>query len=145
LIEKHILDLVELEKFSNSFIGNLKKTDVVLFKGELGSGKTTFIRFLIKKLYLFYNLIPPEIIPSPTFNIMQSYKLKDFVIHHYDFYRIKNSKEFREINFDENIKGNISFIEWPEIILPFIKKYSSVTVELSIVDKNKREFNIYYK
>ena len=67
---------------------------------------------------------PPKIIPSPSFPILQSYDLNDFTIHHYDFYRINEIKEIFEVGFEENIKGNITFIEWPEVILPIIMLFS---------------------
>ena len=93
----------------------LSKGDIIYLIGELGVGKTTFVRFLINFLQEKSNLQPTEI-PSPTFNIVNEYKLKDYKIMHYDLYRIKSESELKDIGFFENENDSILFVEWPEII-----------------------------
>ena len=93
----------------------LNKGDYVYFKGEVGVGKTTFIRYLINFLQNKNNQQITEI-PSPTFNILHEYKVKDFKILHYDLYRVKNINELENIGIFENNKNSLILIEWPEII-----------------------------
>ncbi len=93
----------------------LSKGDIIYLIGELGVGKTTFVRFLINYLQKKSNVQPTEI-PSPTFNIVNEYKLKDYKIMHYDLYRIKRESELKDIGFFENENDSIIFVEWPEII-----------------------------
>jgi len=143
LAEERIVNLLELEDFSCSFVNKISTSEIILMKGDLGSGKTTLIRFLIKNIFFSKKEKPPKIIPSPSFPILQSYDLNDFTIHHYDFYRINEIKEIFEVGFEENIKGNITFIEWPEVILPIISSYKFRTIELSILYNNKRKLIIY--
>ena len=99
------------EKFSKY----LNKGDYVYFKGDIGVGKTTFIRYLINFLQRKNNQIITEI-PSPTFNIVHEYKIKDFKILHYDLYRIRNTNELENIGILENKEKSIIFVEWPELI-----------------------------
>ena len=93
----------------------LSKGDIIYLIGEVGVGKTTFVRFLINYLQEKSNLKLTEI-PSPTFNIVNEYKLKDYKIMHYDLYRIKTESELNDIGFFENENDSILFVEWPEII-----------------------------
>ena len=93
----------------------LSKGDIIYLIGELGVGKTTFVRFLINFLQEKSNVQPTEV-PSPTFNIVNEYKLKDYKIMHYDLYRIKSESELKDIGFFENENDSILFVEWPEII-----------------------------
>lgn len=143
MVQERIFNLLEVENFSHKLSSNISKSELVLLKGDLGSGKTTIIRFLIKYIFLFNKENPPEIIPSPSYPILQSYELKSFIIHHYDFYRINKINEIIEIGFEENIKGNITFIEWPELVLPIISNYKHHTISLSILDNDKRKLNYY--
>ena len=89
--------------------------DYVYFQGEVGVGKTTFIRYLINFLQDKYSQEISEI-PSPTFNIVHEYKIKDFKILHYDLYRVKNINELDNIGIFENNENSLVFIEWPELI-----------------------------
>ena len=99
------------QKISNYLI----KGDVIFLYGEIGIGKTTFIRHLINYLQLKYNVKATEI-PSPTFNIVYEYKIGELTIQHYDLYRLKNEIELKNIGLFENQKESITLIEWPEII-----------------------------
>jgi tRNA threonylcarbamoyladenosine biosynthesis protein TsaE len=93
----------------------LKKGDVVFFYGEIGVGKTTFIRHLINCLQINNHLNQTEV-TSPTFNIVNEYDVGIFTIQHYDLYRLKNSDEAKNIGLFENQKEILTLIEWPEKI-----------------------------
>ena len=85
-----------------------KKGDVVLLEGELGAGKSVFIRGVAAGLGI------TEQIPSPTFTIVNEYCGNAVKINHFDFYRITDSYELYEIGFEDYIYSDaISFIEWP--------------------------------
>ena len=105
------------KKFAEAVAINLKLNDFILLSGNLGTGKTTFTRFLIHYLQQKYQR-PLEEIVSPTFNIVQYYDLgKDLKIAHYDFYRLKKEKEILNIGLFDTAKDFINIIEWPEIAM----------------------------
>ena len=88
-----------------------KKTSIVFLKGELGSGKTTFIQ---RYMQYHHNI---ENVTSPTFGIVNNYLNSDNNIFHYDLYRINDHNELNEFGFYENLDINtLHLIEWPEII-----------------------------
>tara|TARA_A100000164_G_scaffold338477_1_gene332766 strand:+ start:238 stop:684 length:447 start_codon:yes stop_codon:yes gene_type:complete len=143
-LENQILDISEIESLALKLTNNLKIGDIVLLKGELGSGKTTFSRFVINNLHIQKNILNPVSINSPTFPILLTYNLNSYEIHHYDFYRIKSLKEVEELDFFENFKNSISIIEWPEILinLPFKEKH--YLINLNLYSETKRRINIKY-
>ena len=84
---------------------------VIFLKGELGSGKTTFVQKYLKYKYAFTNT------SSPTFGIVNTYPINDIMIYHYDLYRITKPAELNDIGLYDNLESNaLHFIEWPEII-----------------------------
>ena len=97
------------------FSKNIKTGNIIFFKGELGVGKTTFIKYLINFLQKKNNQ-PITEIPSPTFNLVNEYNLEKLAIKHYDLYRINNEKELINLSIFEDICDQITLIEWPEII-----------------------------
>ena len=97
------------------FSKNIKTGNIIFFKGELGVGKTTFIKYLINFLQKKNNQ-PITEIPSPTFNLVNEYNLENLAIKHYDLYRINNEKELINLSIFEDISDQITLIEWPEII-----------------------------
>ncbi len=143
-LSNQILDLRELEKLSTNLCKDISVGDIYLFQGELGAGKTTFIRLLINNLFVLNNLPKPSSITSPTFPILITYELNSSQIYHYDLYRIKNLKELEELDFFENLNNNITFIEWPEMLinLPLNKKYNLINLE--IISETKRKINISF-
>jgi tRNA threonylcarbamoyladenosine biosynthesis protein TsaE len=106
---------VKTAELAKNFSKILKKGDIVFFHGEIGVGKTTFIRHLVNHLQINNNLNPTEV-TSPTFNLVNEYDVGIFVIQHYDLYRIKSSDETKNIGLLENQKEIITLIEWPEKI-----------------------------
>ena len=143
-LSNQILDLGELEKLSTNLCKEISVGDIYLFQGELGAGKTTFVRLLINNLYLLNNLPKPASIASPTFPILNTYDLNSLQIYHYDLYRIQNLKELEELDFFENLNNNITFIEWPEMLisLPLNKKH--YLINLDIISETKRKINISF-
>ena len=93
----------------------IKKGDIVLFHGEIGVGKTTFIRYLVNHLQVNNHLNPTEV-TSPTFNLVNEYDVGIFLIQHYDLYRLTSSDETKYIGLLENQKETLTLIEWPEKI-----------------------------
>ena len=99
------------KKFSRIFT----KGDVIFFHGEIGVGKTTFIRYLINNLQKYNNFNLTEV-TSPTFNLVNEYDVGSFIIQHYDLYRLTTSNETKNIGLLENQKETLTLIEWPEKI-----------------------------
>ena len=124
--------------------------DFILLSGNLGVGKTTFIKFIINSLQRINKQEISEV-PSPTFNIINEYQIKKILIKHYDLYRIKNEKELNNLGIQENLKKQITLIEWPEIAknlkiknsISLIFKYNKNYTEryLTIISKNRKIIN----
>jgi len=106
------ISLQETNKAAISFLKEFKKERIFAFYGEMGAGKTTFIKALCKSLGSKDN------ITSPTFAIINEYDTpKSGQIYHFDFYRIKNIEEAMDIGIDDYLNsGDYCFIEWPEKI-----------------------------
>ena len=112
-------------KISKKLSKIVKKGDVLFFYGEIGVGKTTFIRYLINNLQKKNGLKLTEV-PSPTFNLLNEYEIKDLLIQHYDLFRLKNINETKNIGLLENYNNVLTLVEWPEKI----KKKPKRRVEL---------------
>ena len=110
-----LVSIKETKSFSKKISSILKKGDVIFLYGEIGTGKTTFVRFLINHLEV-ENQIKKSDILSPTFNIVYDYAIGQTKIHHYDLYRLKNYKDILELGMFDNSKEHIKIIEWPELI-----------------------------
>ena len=103
-------------KLAKKFSKYLKKGDVVFLYGEMGVGKTTFVRHLINNFQNNNNSLLSEV-TSPTFNILNEYEIKNLIIQHYDLFRIKNINESKNIGLLESKTDVITLIEWPEKIV----------------------------
>jgi len=106
---------VKTAELAKKFAKILKKNETVFLHGEIGVGKTTFIRYLINHLQVNNHLDPTEV-TSPTFNLVNEYDVGIFIIQHYDLYRLTNSEETKNIGLFENQKEILTLIEWPEKI-----------------------------
>ncbi len=116
---------ISLEKntefISKKFSNYIKKGDIIFFYGEIGVGKSTFIKYLINNLQ-YKNKLNLTEIPSPTFNIVNEYKINETIINHYDLFKLKDPSEIHNIGLFENNLDIITLIEWPEIISKKPKK-----------------------
>ena len=114
-------DLVDLssenktEELAKKLSKKLKLGNIVFFYGEIGVGKTTFIKYLINAFQKENKLEPTEV-TSPTFNLLNEYQINKININHYDLYRIKSIQELKNLELFENSKNLITFVEWPQII-----------------------------
>jgi tRNA threonylcarbamoyladenosine biosynthesis protein TsaE len=106
---------VKTAQIAKKFSKILKKGNTVLFHGEIGVGKTTFIRHLINHLQANNHLKQTEV-TSPTFNLVNEYDVGVFIIQHYDLYRLTSIDETKNIGLLENQKEILTLIEWPEKI-----------------------------
>jgi tRNA threonylcarbamoyladenosine biosynthesis protein TsaE len=101
----------QLNKLAATVAADLKIGDAVLLNGELGTGKTTFTKFLIK--YLGGDF---EEVTSPTFNLIHQYKTKNFEVWHFDLYRIKTQNELYNLGIEESLTYSVSIFEWGDIV-----------------------------
>ena len=114
-------DLVDLssenktEELAKKLSKKLKPGNVVFFYGEMGVGKTTFIKYLINIIQKENKLEQTEV-TSPTFNLLNEYQINKININHYDLYRLKSAQELKNLELFENSKSLITLIEWPQII-----------------------------
>ena len=108
-------------------------TKVVRIDGPMGAGKTTLISSMCKSLGV------EEPISSPTFSLVNTYKSRDGIIYHFDFYRIQNAHEALDIGLEEYLEsGNLCFIEWAEKITPLLPlNYDHYKLE--VIDKKYRK------
>jgi len=134
---------VKTAELAKNFSKILKKGDVVFLYGEIGVGKTTFIRHMINWFQVNNHLNPTEV-TSPTFNLVNEYDVGVFIIQHYDLYRLKNSHETKNIGLFENQKEILTLIEWPEKIENKIENKIDLFFEYG-KDMNKRFLTIKSK
>ena len=114
-----------------------KKTNIFTFEGEIGVGKTTLIKKILK------NLKVEDLVKSPTFSIVNEYLTSDNkIIYHFDFFRLKNKIEVLDMGFEEYLdSSNFCFIEWPKYIQKLLP--SDVTkIKMEYLDESKRKIII---
>ena len=105
----------KLEEFAKKLSIELKKGDILFLFGEMGVGKTTFVKYLINNLQIKSKQKFTEV-TSPTFNIMNEYSVGTLLIKHYDLFRLKSHDELKDLDLFDGNDNEILLIEWPEII-----------------------------
>ena len=146
----NITEEKDTKSVAKKFSKLIKQGDFILLSGNLGVGKTTFIKYVINFLQKVNKQKISEV-TSPTFTVINEYQIKKILIKHYDLYRIKNKKELNNLGIQESIKDQITFVEWPEIIkkikiknsINLIFEYKKNYSEryLSIISENKKFLN----
>ena len=127
-------------ELAKKFSRTLQKGDIVYFYGEIGVGKTTFIRHLINNLQQLNKINLTEV-TSPTFNLVNEYDVGNFIIQHYDLYRLTDYSEIKNIGLIENKEEIVTLIEWPETIKETIDNKIDLFFEYND-DLNKRYLTI---
>ena len=128
------------EQLAYKFSKKIKPGDVVFFFGEIGVGKTTFIRYLINSFQRENKLELTEV-TSPTFNLLNEYQINDIKINHYDLFRIKTVDEIKNLGLFQEIKKTIVLIEWPQIINEIPKNLIELVFEYK-KDHQKRSVQV---
>ena len=105
----------ETEELASTFLKKIKPGCFIFLYGEIGVGKTTFIRYLINQFQKLNKLEITEV-TSPTFNLLNEYQINDFKINHYDLFRLKSTDEMKNLDLFEDNKNTITLVEWPQII-----------------------------
>ena len=116
------------EELAEKISKKLKLGHVVFFVGEMGVGKTTFIRYLINNFQKQNGLKITEV-TSPTFNLLNEYKIKQIKINHYDLFRIISLDEIHNLGLFDDITNAITLIEWPQKIKPKPKNLIELNFE----------------
>lgn len=124
--------LSEIEAVAHELLEK-SKSKTILFYGEMGAGKTTLIKALLKSLGA------EDIGSSPTFSLVNVYETPNGTVNHFDFYRIKDESEAWDIGFEEYLdSGAWNFIEWPQKIENFIEEeYQKVEILVQENDSRK--------
>ena len=137
-IKNSIIDISSEEttrELAKNFSNYLKGGEIIFLYGEMGVGKTTFVKYLINQLLEKKNLQTTEV-TSPTFNLLNEYEIDNLIIKHYDLFRLKNESEIKNLDlFDQN-KNTITLIEWPELI-----KKENVKKTIDLVFNYENELN----
>jgi tRNA threonylcarbamoyladenosine biosynthesis protein TsaE len=129
------------KELAEKFAQYLKGGEIIFLYGEMGVGKTTFVKYLINQFQKNKNLKLTEI-TSPTFNLLNEYQINDLVIKHYDLFRLKQKSEIINLELFENNKNTITLIEWPQLIN---KEQSIKSIDLTFLyedDLNNRSVKI---
>ena len=111
----YLKSLEDTQILSKNFSEIISAGDIIFLYGEIGVGKTTFVRFFINYLESKNGIKNSDVL-SPTFNIVYDYDVKNIKIQHYDLYRLKNYKDISQLGMFETSKNHIKIVEWPELI-----------------------------
>ncbi|WP_312768123.1 tRNA (adenosine(37)-N6)-threonylcarbamoyltransferase complex ATPase subunit type 1 TsaE [Epilithonimonas sp.] len=132
----NINTLPEWDNVVNQIIPNLQH-NILLLKGNLGAGKTTFSQFLLKELG------SSDEISSPTYSIVNEYDTPKGKVFHFDLYRLKSVEEAYDFGIEEYLdNGFLSIIEWPEIYLDELEGYNFHEMTITNTESGREiEFN----
>ena len=103
------------KELAKEFTKYLKGGEFIFLYGEMGVGKTTFVKYFINEYQKINNLTQTEI-TSPTFSLLNEYKVKDIRIKHYDLFRINRKEDIKNLDVFEKDNKLITLIEWPQLI-----------------------------
>ena len=133
----HITSENELSEVAEAIIEATGRRTVVVFRGEMGAGKTTLIREICAELGV------EDTVTSPTFAIVNHYKGEgERNIYHFDFYRINDIREAYDFGYEEYFfSGDLCLVEWPEKIEQILPE-NVVTVRITVDDETSRTFEI---
>jgi len=129
--------LEDTQNFSKNISKIISVGDIIFLYGEIGVGKTTFVRFFINCLESKYGIKNSDVL-SPTFNIVYDYDVGNIKILHYDLYRLKNYKDISQLSMFETSDDSIKIVEWPELIESKPKNRVDIQFQYSkLIDSRK--------
>lgn len=126
--------LSDLPKVAGQLVAFAGKEKIFIFEGEMGAGKTTFIKSLCAHLGI------KDVVSSPTYSIVNEYESANGSVYHFDFYRIKDIREAYDLGYEEYFYGGaICLIEWPERVEELLPE-NYIKIEISVLNENQRLF-----
>ena len=132
-------NISETIAFGKNFVTNLEPQSIIILKGPIGAGKTSFVQGIGQGLCI------KESITSPTFSLSNHYGSGSMYLIHMDLYRIESSLSARELFIEEEeeleIHNGLLIIEWPELVEPIIENYWEI--EINYASQDGRNLNIY--
>lgn len=137
-LKMEISNLKQTQELALAFSKVLKPSMVILLNGDLGSGKTTFVKGVVSALGC------KDLVTSPTFTLLNTYNAK-FPIYHFDMYRLSSAEEAMNVGFEEyfdkNTLDGVCFVEWPENVDGLIRDVDYV-IDIEKTGENKRVVTI---
>ena len=132
MFKAEINSLGDINHVAGKFLEAHPKDRIFAFYGQMGAGKTTFIKALCEEMHVV------DYVTSPTFALINEYQTEDYKsIFHLDFYRTKNIQEVYDLGYEDYFSsGDYCFIEWPELIEPLLPP---VTVKVYIREAKNRK------
>lgn len=122
--------MLEIEYKLNEIDSVAKKTfkhatsKIFLFKSEMGTGKTTLIKALVKLLGI------DDSVSSPTFSLVNEYQSSTNTVYHFDLYRVETESELYDFGIEDYLNNEAYlFIEWPELVEPLLENFNIITIE----------------
>ena len=125
------------EELANKILKKIKLGDIVFLYGEIGVGKTTFVRHFINAFQKKNKLKPTEV-TSPTFNLLNEYQINKTKINHYDLFRLKSTDELKNLDIFSDSLNVITMIEWPQLIKE--KPKNLIELIFKYEDDHKKRF-----
>lgn len=136
----HVLEytLDDIDQCALEIVNRLPSEGEVYLQGEMGAGKTTLIKTILRILGV------KDVISSPTFSLVNTYELSNnSPIYHADLYRVENEEELYDIGFDEYLESNsLIFIEWSERMTSLLNP-KAMKIAIEITSPNRRKLSIY--
>jgi tRNA threonylcarbamoyladenosine biosynthesis protein TsaE len=131
-----VTNLEQLPSVAEAITDILENT-IVLFYGDMGTGKTTLIKHLAEVLG-----VEKEFVVSPTFALVNVYNSRLVgEVYHFDLYRLKSQEELLDIGFEDYLNGQFCFIEWPQLAESFFETHFS-TVSITVDNTGKRQITV---
>ena len=129
------------KELAKKFTKYLKGGEFIFLYGEMGVGKTTFVKYFVNE-YQKLNNLPETEVTSPTFSLLNEYQVKDIRIKHYDLFRINSKEDIKSLDIFEKDNKLITLIEWPELITD-IQDIKSIDLSFNYLnDLNDRSVDI---
>ena len=131
------ITITDLPQLAENIIRLFDNRNIICLQGEIGAGKTTLTKQIVKKF------IGNDKAISPTFSILNIYTNGKESIYHLDLYRLNDKKEFFDLGLYEYLADNKILIEWPELILDYLENYDFYLVKISIISETQRNIEIW--
>lgn len=130
--------LNEIAGAAEQIIDSAGEVKIWLFTGDMGSGKTTLIKAICQALGAEGDF------SSPTYSLANEYPIPHGKVFHLDLYRLRSIEEAIEIGIEDYLLGgSYCFVEWPQLIMPLLKKGEFITINITSISENKRKITIF--